>query len=327
MSLQGGLSNERMCQLAGVSKAGFYRHLRSRDTYDEEMQVRSETQSIALEHEGHYGYRRITAELRRRGMLVNHKRVVRILREDALIATPRQWPRERRRHRDMYVNVAAGMKLTGTNQLWVADITHVRLKREFVYLAVLLDRFSRRVVGWVLDRNLTSRLSLAALRSALEQRKPTPGLVHHSDRGPQYIHAGYLMLRKHGMVPSVSRPGNPGDNANCESFFRTLKREEVQAKEYADLEDLRLNISEFIDRYYNKQRLHSALGYRSPAEFEKLSSGLGATNISSDVELGQADLKVQSSCELQKLNSPCHDENRLIEGFTDQNLATRSLRE
>ncbi len=171
----------------------------------------------------------------------------------------------------MYVNVAAGMRLTGTNQLWVADITHVRLKREFVYLAVVLDRFSRRVVGWALDRNLTSRLSLAALRTTLEYRKPAPGLVHHSGRGPQYIHAGYLrMLRKHGMVPSLSRPGNPGDNSNCESFFRTLKREEVEPKEYADLEDLRLNISQFIDRYYNEERLHSSLGYRPPTEFERV---------------------------------------------------------
>ncbi len=271
MSLQGGLSIERMCQLAGVSKDGFYRHLRSRDTHDEEMHVRSEIQNIALEHEGHYGYRRVTAELRRRGMLVNHKRVARILRDDALISAPRQWSAGRRNCRDRYVNVAAGMRLTGTNQLWVADITHVRLKREFVYLAVVLDRFSRRVVGWALDRNLTFPLSLAALRTALEYRKPAPGLVHHSDRGPQYIHAGYLrMLRKHGMVPSLSRPGNPGDNANCESFFRTLKREEVEPKEYADLEDLRLNISQFIDRYYNEERLHSSLGYRSPTEFERV---------------------------------------------------------
>ena len=143
MSLQGGLSIKRMCQLAGVSTAGFYRHLRSRDTHDEEMHVRSDIQSMALEHEGHYGYRRVTAELRRRGMLVNHKRVARILREDALIAAPRQWPIGRRNRRDMYVNAAAGMNLTGTNQLWVADITHVRLKREFVYLAVVLAKGGR----------------------------------------------------------------------------------------------------------------------------------------------------------------------------------------
>src|SRR5258708_22921135 len=236
-------------------------------------------------------------------MLVNHKRVARILRDDALISDPRQWSAGRRSCRDRYVNVAAGMRLTGTNQLWVADITHVRLKREFVYLAVVLDTFSRRVVVWALDRNLTSRLSLAALRSAIEHRKPPPGLVHHSDRGPQYMHAGYLRtLRKHGMVPSVSRPGNPGDNANCESFFRTLKREEVEAKEYADLEDLRLNISQFIDRYYNEERLHSALGYRSPAEFERL-IGPGRRTSPAVLSLGQADLKVQSLCELLKLKS------------------------
>jgi len=305
MSLQGGLSIERMCQLAGVSKTGFYRHLRSRDTHDEEMHVRSEIQSIALEHEGHYGYRRVTAELRRRGMLVNHKRVARILREDALIAAHRRWPRGRRHHRDMYVNVAGSMKLTGPNQLWVADITHVRLRREFVYLAVVLDRFSRRVVGWALDRNLTSRLSLAALRSALDLRKPAPGLVHHSDRGPQYIHANYLrMLRKHSIVPSVSRPGNPGDNANCESFFRTLKREEVEAKEYAGLEGLRLNISQFIDRYYNEERLHSALGYRSPAEFEKLTGGPPESDISSGVALFPTDVDVQLACEQQRSEAP-----------------------
>jgi len=290
MSLQGGLSIERMCQLAGVSKVGFYRHLRSRDTHDEEMHVRSEIQSIALEHTGHYGYRRVTAELRRRGMLVNHKRVARILREDALIAAPRQRPTRKRSRREIYVNVAASMKLTGINQLWVADITHVRLKREFVYLAVVLDRFSRRVVGWALDRNLTSRLSLAALRGALEHRKPAPGLVHHSDRGPQYIHSGYLrMLRKHGMVPSISRPGSPGDNANCESFFRTLKREEVDAKEFRDLEDLRLNIAAFIDGYYNQERLHSALGYRPPSEFERVTISSHAASLSSAVKL---DLKL-----------------------------------
>jgi transposase InsO family protein len=205
----------------------------------------------------------------------------------------------------MYVNVAASMTVTGTNQLWVADITHVRLKREFAYLAVLLDRFSRKVVGWAIDRNLTSRLSLAALRSALEHRMPPPGLVHHSDRGPQYIHSGYLrMLRKHGMVPSVSRPGNPGDNANCESFFRTLKREEVEAKEYADLENLRLNISQFIERYYNEERLHSALGYRSPTEFERLNGGPRAAHISSDVELFRTDLDVQSVCEQKRSQAP-----------------------
>ena len=272
MSLQGGLSIERMCQLAAVSKSGFYRHLRTRDTHDEEMHVRSAIQQLALEHEGRYGYRRITAELRRAGMLVNHKRVARIVREDNLIAASRAEPTRKIYRRQVLVNLAASRNVTGINQVWVADITHVRLKREFAFLAVVLDKFSRRVLGWALDRNLTSRLTLAALKKAIEDRNPGPGLVHHSDRGPQYVHAGYLrLLRKHGMVPSVSRPGTPGDNANCESFFWTLKREEIQVKEYRDLEDLSMNIGRFMGQYYNERRLHSSLGYRSPAEFERMS--------------------------------------------------------
>jgi putative transposase len=317
MSLQGSLSIERMCQLAGVSKAGFYRHLCSRDSYDEEMHVRSEIQSIALEHQGHYGYRRVTAELRRRGMLVNHKRVARILQEDDLVTAARQWVEQRQDRSTVYVNVAAWMKLTRSNQLWVADITHVRLKREFVYLAVVLDRFSRRVVGWALGKTLTWRLSLAALARALEERKPGPGLVHHSDRGPQYVHRGYVkMLRKHGIAPSVSRPGTPGDNANCESFFRTLKREEVEAKEYRDLEDLRLNITLFIDCYYNRARLHSALGYRTPAEFEAVTESPDGASISSAAMLHFSDRDGPSPSEQEEFTSDCHERDRLNEGFT-----------
>jgi putative transposase len=289
MSLQGGLDIERMCLLTGVSRAGFYRYLRAQDSWDEEMSLRSEIQRIAVTHHGRYGYRRITAELRRRGMLVNHKRVARLMREDALVGTELQWSSvstDAQGHSEIYINLAKRMKLTGTNQLWVADITFVRLKREFVYLAVLLDRFSRRVVGWNLDRNLTARLPLAALEKALQERRPEPGLVHHSDRGVQYAQAGYLRtLHQNGIVPSVSRPGRPCDNANCESFFRTLKREEVEAKEYRNLEDLRLNVSAFIDGYYNRERLHSALGYRPPAEFERVTISCDAASISSAAKL------------------------------------------
>src|SRR5260370_29404417 len=178
------------------------------------------------------------------------------------------------------------MKVKGTNKLWVVDMTYVRLNREFVYLAVVLDKFSRRVVGWALDRTLSSRLPLAALSNALEERKPGPGLVHHSDRGMQSLHANYVAtLRKYSMVASVSRPASPGDNANCESFFRTLKREEIRAREYANVEDLRINISRFIDNYYNRKRLHSALGYRSPAEFENVTATAGTAGISSVMQL------------------------------------------
>jgi transposase InsO family protein len=325
MSLQGSLTIERMCQLAGVSKAGFYRHLRSRDSYDEEMHVRSEIQAIALDHHGHYGYRRITAELRRRGMLVNHKRVARILQEDGLVSAAKQWPERRQGRRAVYVNLAARMKPTGSNQLWVADITHVSLKREFVYLAVVLNRFSRKVVGWALDRTLTWRLSLAALTKALEERKPGPGLVHHSDRGPQYVHGGYVrMLRKHEIVPSVSRPASPGDNANCESFFRTLKREEVDAKEYKDLEDLRLNIAQFIDRYYNRIRLHSALGYRPPAEFERVTISSDAASISSAARLHLTDEKSEFLSKRGQHASNCHEGDCLREGFTGPSSGDRS---
>jgi len=289
MSLQGGLGIERMCQLVGLSRSGFYRYLRVEDPWDEEMGVRSEIQRIDLEHQGRYGYRRMTAELRRRGMLVNHKRVARLMSEDSLIGTkmePFIFSTGTRRHGEIYLNLANRMTVTGTNQVWVADITFVRLKREFVYLAVVLDRFSRKVVGWNLDRTLTARLPLGALERALKERRPEPGLVHHSDRGAQYGHAAYLRtLHIHGLVPSVSRPGKPSDNANCESFFRTLKREEVDAKEYRDLEDLWQNISAFIECYYNRIRLHSALGYRSPAEFEEVSVSSRAASISSNSKL------------------------------------------
>jgi putative transposase len=275
VSLQGSLGIERMCHLVGVSRAGFYRHLRASDNYEEEMHVQSEIQRITLEHRWRYGYRRMTAELRRQGMLVNHKRVARIMRDDNLIAAAQ-----------VHVNLAGRMKVTGINQLWVADITYVRLNWEFVYLAVVLDRFSRRVVGWALDRTLSSRLPLAALANALQDRRPGPGLVHHSDRGVQYLHANYVAtLRKYSIVASVSRPASPGDNANCESFFRTLKREEIRATEYANVEDLRTKISRFIDHYYNRERLHSALGYRSPAEFEKVAICAGTAGISGVIEL------------------------------------------
>jgi len=273
MLLQGSLSIERLCQLVPVSRRSFYRSLKEKRPVEEQTEVRSVIQQIALEHRRRYGYRRITAELRRRGMQVNHKRVVRIMREDNLLALqPKSFHlTTHSNHKlEIYLNLAARMKLTGTNQLWVADITYIRLKAEFVYLAVILDGFSRKVVGWALDRTLAVRLTLGALQQAIEGRRPQPGLVHHSDRGFQYAHAEYIaLLEDYRMVPSMSRPANPFDNASCESFIKTLKREEIYANKYDDLDQLRANIQEFIDQYYNRQRLHSALGYRSPEEFER----------------------------------------------------------
>jgi transposase InsO family protein len=275
MSRQGSLSIERMCQLVPVSRAGFYRSLQEQKPVEEEMEARSAIQQIAVGHRRRYGYRRISAELRRRGMLVNHKRVARIMREDNLLAVqPRQFvvTTDSDHPLEVYLNLASRMKLTGIDQLWVADITYIRLKTEFVYLAVILDGFSRKVVGWTLDRTLASRLASTALEQAIAKRQPPPGLVHHSDRGVQYASEQYIaILEKHGMIPSMSRPANPYDNASCESFIKTLKREEIYANAYDDLEHLRANIEEFIERYYNRQRLHSALGYRSPEEFERQS--------------------------------------------------------
>jgi transposase InsO family protein len=262
-----------MCQLAEVSRAGFYRTLQEQRPVEEEMAVRSAIQQIALEHRRRYGYRRISAELRRRGMLVNHKRVARIMGEDNLLAMqPKAFvvTTDSSHELEVYLNLASRMKLTGIDQLWVADITYIRLQAEFVYLAVILDAFSRKVVGWALDRTLASRLAIAALEQAITKRQPPPGVVHHSDRGVQYACEEYVaILEKQRMIPSMSRPANPYDNASCESFMKTLKREEIHANQYDDLEHLRANLAEFIEQYYNRQRLHSALGYRSPEEFEQ----------------------------------------------------------
>ena len=275
MPLQGSLSIERMCQLVAVSRRSFYRLLKEGRPVEEEMEVRSAIQQIALEHRRRYGYRRITAELRHRGMQVNHKRVARIMREDDLLAIqPKRFKiTTNSNHKfEVYLNLASRMKLNGVNQLWVADITYIRLKAEFVYLAVILDAFSRKVVGWSLDRTLAARLTIVALEQAIQARRPAPGLVHHSDRGFQYACMEYIsIIEQYRMIPSMSRPANPYDNASCESFMKTLKREEIYANKYEDLEELRANIEEFSERYYNRLRLHSALGYQSPEEFEQKS--------------------------------------------------------
>ena len=277
-----------MCQVVSVSRRSFYRSLQERQPAEEEMEVRSAIQQIALERRRRYGYRRITAELHRRGMRVNHKRVARIMREDNLLGVqPKRFVvTTNSNHRlEIYLNLAGRMKLTGINQLWVADITYIRLKAEFVYLAVILDGFSRKVVGWALDRTLAMRLTMGALEQAIESRQPEPGLVHHSDRGLQYASAEYVeVLENHRVIPSMSRPANPYDNASCESFIKTLKREEIYANKYDDLEHLRANLEEFIEQYYNRLRLHSALGYQSPEEFEQRSKSLEVDSRSATME-------------------------------------------
>jgi len=271
--MQGRLCIEQMCQSAGVSRAGFYRFLRRHDPAAEQMELRAAIQQIFVENKRRYGYRRVARELRGRGLAVNHKRVQRLMQTDNLLAVqPRSFvvTTDSGHDYEVSLHLAHRLKLTGINQLWIADITYIRLRGEFVYLAVILDAFSRKVVGWELARTLKAELTVAALEKALAARRPAPGLVHHSDRGTQYACSDYRqVLDKHHIVASMSRPANPYDNAQCESFIRTLKREEIHANTYRNLEDLRARMGEFIEQYYNRRRLHSALGYLSPDAFEQ----------------------------------------------------------
>lgn len=263
----------RMCQTLGLSRATYYRWQGAAPVPDQEMEVRAQIQDIAVEMPA-YGYRRIAYELQRRGFVVNHKRVLRLMREDNLLCL-----RTRRFVRTtdsahawaVYPNLLPTLTVNGLDQLWVADITYVRLPQEFVYLAVLLDAYSRRCIGWALERYLDAELALAALRIALATRAIRPGLVHHSDRGVQYAAQAYTnLLRAHGIRISMSRTGNPYDNAQAESFIKTLKYEEVHLFEYQNFAEARERLGQFIEDVYNEKRLHSALGYRPPAEFERL---------------------------------------------------------
>lgn len=266
------LSIARMLELGRVSRAGFYRfEPEVAPEADSDMDLRDAIQRMAVEMPS-YGRRRITAELRRRGWQVNPKRVYRLMREDNLLCVRRRnfvVTTDCNHSRRIYPNLARHMVLTAMDQLWRADITYVRLREEFVYLAVILDAYSRRVVGWALARTLEDELTLAALRMALSRRIVEPGLVHHSDRGSQYASNDYTdLLKANGIQISMSRKGNPWDNAACESFMKTLKYEEVLRNEYRDLAEARVSIAGFLDKVYNHQRLHSALGYLPPAEFE-----------------------------------------------------------
>jgi putative transposase len=273
MQPEAHLSIESMCRLAAVSRAGFYRHWQKRKPKVEETELRAQVQQIALAHRRNYGYRRVTQELRGQGWPINRKRVARIMAEDNLLCVRRRrfvLTTDSAHDLQVYVNLAARLELSGIDQLWVADLTYIRLREQFVYLAVVLDAFSRRVVGWALDESLHVPLVLAALRKALYARQPAAGLVHHSDRGIQYASEKYVnLLLAHGIVPSMSRPGNPYDNAKCESFMKTLKQEEIYTRQYRDRADLGTHITEFLEQYYNRRRLHSALNYRSPEQFEQ----------------------------------------------------------
>jgi len=272
MSQASSIPLAELCRLTEVSRAGFYRWRSAAPVEDADLELRDQIQRIAVEWPC-YGSRRVARELLQRGRRVNRKKVQRLMREDNLLCLRKRRfiaTTDSNHGLRVYPNLARDMVLTGTDQLWVADITYIRLETEFVYLAVVLDAFSRKVIGWALDRTLEATLTVEALQVALDRRKPSAGLVHHSDRGVQYASADYTgLLKANGISISMSRSGNPYDNARCESFMKTLKYEEVYRSEYRDLADARAQIGEFIEKVYNQKRLHSALGYMAPAEFEK----------------------------------------------------------
>jgi putative transposase len=270
MRLEGFQANHA-CEIARLSRAGFYRRYAEHEPRQADVELRDLIQRIAIENR-YYGYRRVTAELQHQGVVVNHKRVSRLMRADNLLAVRKRryvFTTDSRHGYAVYSNLAARLPLNGINRLWVADITYVRLREVFLYLAIVMDAYSRRVVGWELGEDLRAELALGALDRALADRSIEPGIVHHSDRGVQYCSQAYIeKLQAHGFVISMSRAGNPYDNAKAESFMKTLKTEEVYLQQYRGQEEARASIQRFIEEVYNRKRLHSSLGYLSPAAFE-----------------------------------------------------------
>ena len=264
---------QQLCRLVGVSRASFYRNREPSDPDAADHALADAIQYICLKHK-YYGYRRVTATLRRQGHVVNAKRVLRLMREDNLLAQRRKpfiLPPQGKPEAIVIVpNLVRGLVPSGPDQIWVADITYVHLAKAFAYLAVILDTFSRKAVGWALAEGLGASLAVAALDQALAARNPPKGsLIHHSDRGVQYASIDYRQrLANHDIAVSMSKPGNPYDNAKAESFMKTLKTEELNARSFKTITDARTRIDDFIANVYNTERLHSALGYLSPLEFE-----------------------------------------------------------
>ena len=273
----GSVSISRAAELLGVSRPGYYKWLHDRERVEPcaeaDLLFREEIQRIALDYP-RYGYRRITVELCRRGYRAGQKKVLELMRQDNLLCVRKRYrlcTTDSNHAERIYENLAKSLDVTGINQLWVADITYIQLYREYVYLAVVIDVYSRRCIGWKMSRHIDTDLTLKALQNALEARGPgLAGLVHHSDQGVQYANREYVeCLEEHGILVSMSRRGNPYDNAFAESFMKTLKYEEVYLNEYNTFKEALENIERFIDEVYNQKRLHSSIGYRSPIEYEK----------------------------------------------------------
>lgn len=272
------ISVSRAAELLDVSRSGFYKWLQRSVILDidqnSEIQIREQIQNIVIEFPG-YGYRRVTIELQNRGYAVKEKIVRKFMKEDNLLCVKKRFKlrtTDSNHGEKIYPNLARDLKITGINQLWVADITYIQLSKEFVYLAVIIDVFSRRCIGWELSRDIDTELTLDALRKAFKTRKgdELKGLIHHSDQGVQYASKEYVdCLKEHGIQISMSRTGNPYDNAFAESFIKTLKCEEVYLNEYGTFNDALSNIDRFIEEVYNSKRLHSSIGYKSPINFEK----------------------------------------------------------
>lgn len=265
------VSLRRLCALFGINRAWYYRHRRE-DTAAREgaTRLRDAIERVVLAFPG-YGYRRVTKALQRDGWDVNHKRILRVMRRESLLCQLKRRfvaTTDSRHGCRPYPNLLRALAVDRLDQAWVADITYIRLPTTFVYLACLLDAHSRRCVGWHLARHIDTRLTLAALDQALATRRPAPGFIHHSDRGVQYARADYVArLAETGARISMAGVGNPYENAKAESFFKTLKREEVYLKDYQTFAEAQAHLAQFIDDVYNTKRLHSSLGYQPPAEF------------------------------------------------------------
>jgi len=258
-----------------ISSFYYHRQGHSVEQKSIEADLSDRIEAICLEYP-RYGYRRVTAQLKREKFLVNHKRVLRLMREsDLLCRVKRRYTRTTDSDHGFprYPNLTRDTAVTHLNQAWISDITYIRIKTGFVYLSAILDAFSRRVIGYAISARLDASLAIEALIMALDRRRPGPGVIHHSDQGVQYASSDYIEeLKRHGFLVSMSRRGNPYDNARMESFFKTLKQEEVYLFEYQTIDDVMNRLPFFLEEVYNHKRLHSALGYIPPDEFEALFS-------------------------------------------------------